>query len=311
MNSISRNYNMTDAELCAFASQLTASMTRDTTQFASRGVTAANITSFGTLATAFANLPNDSYYQADISIAVQSKNSVRKQAEVAVRSITNCAIVKWGSNSPQEKKFGANSMTKFEDKKFLTTCRQVVTTANGYLTDLTPVGLTAAMITNLTSLADLFQGSLNTIASAQEIRDIKTQERVKKGNELYSFVSRYCEIGKIIWVDVDEAKYNDYIIYETVHPMLPKPQNLVATLIEGEIPMIQLTWDVTPEATSYNIFVSVVERDSPSKDFSLLNTVPTTDYMSLAVIGKRNYFKIKARNDSQVSNYSDEVWVEA
>jgi hypothetical protein len=305
-----RNYNMTDADLNVFSGSLVVKMTRDTTQFASRGVNTAAITAFGVLATAFGALPTDSYYQADISLAVQSKNSVRVDAEKAIRAIVGCAKIKWGVGSPQDKKFGAGSMTKDDDKKFLTTCRQVVTTATEYLTELTPVGLTQAMITGLTTLANSFQSDLNSIATAQEARDIATQNRITKGNELYGYVTRYCEIGKIIWIDVDEAKYNDYVIYDTVHHGLPKPQNLVATLQPVTPPKVTLTWDVVTGATNYDIYVSLVEPEQPSGDFNLLVNITSNFYSGLITTGKRNYYKIKARNDSQVSLYSDEVFVE-
>ena len=44
-------------------------------------------------------------------------------------------------------------------------------------------------------------------------RDNAAKERVEKANELYALLTRYCEIGKSIWYETNEAKYNDYIIY--------------------------------------------------------------------------------------------------
>lgn len=309
MITVNRTYTISDAELNVFAGSLVVKMTRDTTQFASRGVNSAAITAFGVLATAFGLLPTDSYYLADVSLAVQGKKAHRADAEIAIRAIVSCAKIKWGAGSPQDKKFGAGAMTKDDDKRFLSTCRQVCTTATEYLTELTPVGLTSGMIDNLTDLADSFQADMNSIATAQEARDMATQNRITKGNELYSFVSRYCEIGKIIWQDVDEAKYNDYVIYDTVHHGLPKPQNVTANWALGN-PVVHLNWDSVSGATSYDIYTCAVDLSAPSGTYSLLTNVPNAPQGVAFIADKRNYYKVKAKTNSISSDYSDEAWVD-
>ena len=72
---------------------------------------------------------------------------------------------------------------------------------------------------------------------------VKTQERVNDGNLLYGFVARYCEVGKIIWQDVDEAKYNDYVIYHTTTQMPGKVLNMAY-----DVPTKTVSWDVAAHA---------------------------------------------------------------
>lgn len=311
MDPIKRDYTMSDPDLCMFTSNLVITMTRDQAQFTTRGVTAAMVTALKTLGDAFEVFPPDAYYLNDVMMATETKNATRESLVLKLRAIIGYAKIKWGTSALQVKRFDAGEMTTEADKKFLTTCRLGVKVANEFLADLTPIGLTAAMITDLTTTANTFETNLNSISSAQANRDMKTQERITKGNELYSFVSRYCEIGKIIWEDVDPAKYNDYVIYDSGSSSLPKPKNLVANEMGGTPIKIRLTWDSVVGATDYDVYTSVVPLGAPSGVYTLLDNVADPIYNSLAAMGMRNYFKIMAKNASQQSAYSDEVWDEA
>ena len=81
MISTQRNYNMTDAELAMFTSNLVVFMTRDQSEFTLRGVTALMVTAMETLGNAFEILPSDAYYLAEFISAAESKNEYRAQAQ--------------------------------------------------------------------------------------------------------------------------------------------------------------------------------------------------------------------------------------
>lgn len=295
MKASNRVYSMQDAELNVFASKLVNNITRDASEFALRGVNSAAITAFSNLQSSFELIPTDSYYSADISIASDLKNTHRIDAEKAIRSIVNCARIKWGEGSAQSKKFGAATMTRDNDKVFLTTCRQVITTATEYLATLASVGLTQDMIDDLEDLTNDFADDLNNILSAQEIRDIKTQERISKGNQLYEYVTQYCEIGKYIWIDVDEARYNDYIIYSGSNPgYLAAPQNFIFNPSN-----YTFTWSAVENAISYKIQQSNdgnnwTEYWSGSETSCIYEESPDTTI----------YFRVLAHNSSGNGPYS-------
>ncbi|MCX6153137.1 MAG: hypothetical protein NT007_03140 [Candidatus Kapabacteria bacterium] len=306
MNPSKRNYNMTDAELCMFTSNLVNTMTRDQTEFTASGVTALMVTAMETLGNAFEVFPADAFYYADYLVAVETKNTHRETCTLKLREIVGYAKMKWGSTSPQVKKFDAGDLSKDSDLAFLSKCRLAVATATSYLTDLTSVGLTDPKIDALEAAAQLFEDAMNDIATAQEIRDIKTQERIEKGNELYALVARYCEIGKIIWEDVNEAKYNDYVIYGSSG--LGKPQNLTANWVLPET-VVTLNWDEVTGASSYQIYTCAVNFGLPSDSYTLLMEAPGPQGVAF-VADKRNYYKIRATNSSAMSDYSDEAWTE-
>lgn len=305
-----RNYFMTDAELSSFTFNLLSSMTRDDTEFTARGVTSVERTALETLATAFESFPDDEFYRADITTAVEDKDALRETMSVNIRDIVQCAIIKWGEGSGRYKKFGTKNVGSEGDKAFLTTSRQVVTVGTAYLTDLSSVGLTQTMLDDLSADADSFHDALIAIYDAEELRDDKTQERIQKGNEIYEFVTKYCQIGKIIWDDVDEAKYNDYVIYPTEHHQLSKPQNLTAEYVAGSPAVNHLGWDAVAEATSYDVYVSIRDIGAPSGNFNPLDTFTDNFADVPPVDNKRNYYKIKAKNSESTSDYSDEAYVD-
>jgi len=227
-----------------------------------------------------------------------------------MRAIIGCAKIKWGSASPQVKRFNAGKMTTSSDRSFLTLARQCITLATEYLADLAAQGLTQSMIDDLSTEAQLMEDEMNNISAKESLRDLKTQERIDDGNELYDFVSQYCEIGKIIWQDVDEAKYNDYVIYPAVQSSLSKPQNLAASFDPLNPSPVTLTWDLVTDATSYDIYTNVAAIGAPAGDYTLLNNYPTSPALVPPIFDKRNYYKIKAINDTDTSPYSDAVWVD-
>jgi len=301
MKSVSkRTYNMTDAELAMFTSNLIVFMTRDATEFAAKGVDALAITALETLGDAFEVFPNDEYYRADVTLAVEAKDAARENCEVQARAVIGCARIKWGDSSAQVKRFGAGSMTNEPDKKCLTTMRQVVTVATDYLLDLAAEGLTQAMIDALDAEAQTMEDEMNDIAGKEAVRDLKTQERIDKGNELYGFVTKYCEIGKIIWQDVDEAKYNDYVIYPAGSDLPGKVLNM-----DYDMPADTVSWDPAMRATDYKL-----ERmDGAGPDWNIVYEGADTSVVDGPLSPGSYTYRCRAHNAEGYGVWSDVLLV--
>ena len=297
---IKRDYTMSDSELCMFTTNLVQTITRDATEFAARGVDALAITALNTLCGAFEIFPPDSYYQADVSLAAETKNATRADLTVKVRDVVQCAVIKWGEGSPQYKKFGAQTMTSMGDMKFLTLCRMVVTTAAGFLADLTAAGLTQAMIDAVDTGAQTFEDNMAAVNDAVEARDIKTAERITDGNALYGFVVQYCQIGKIIWDDVSEAKYNDYVIYPSTPELPGKALNM-----GYDMPTHTVSWDVAPKADSYQL----ERKFHTDPDWTVVYEGADTSVVNDPVTPGLWYFRCRAQNAEGYGTWSDELEV--
>lgn len=310
MEAIKREYNLTNADLAALVGNFIVYMNRDSTELATRGVTATDITDFETLGNAFEVFPPDVYYQAQVTAEVDAKNNARESSYDKIQLISGFFEQEWGINSWQYKQLGIKGLSKASDNNYLVLSRNVVTVAGEQLSNLTGIGLTQADIDGLNSELQTMEDKLHAIKEKQALRDSKTQERTQKGNELYEYLKKYSIIGKLVWENVDEAKYNDYIIYKTVHSGLSKPQNLQAIQDVTNPSLVNLSWEFVLDATEYDIYVNIEEIGSPSGTFNLLNTVSITGAQVPAVANKRNYFKIRAKNPEKTSDYSDEVFVD-
>lgn len=57
------------------------------------------------------------------------------------------------------------------------------------------------------------------IGFSRSFRVIATQNRVLAGNSVYAELVRLCDIGKTLFQDSDEAKYNDYVLNLYIGPV--------------------------------------------------------------------------------------------
>lgn len=227
-----------------------------------------------------------------------------------IRKVSGYIQQEWGNRSPQYKKIGIKDFSKKSDRSFITIGRAVALCAEDWLSTLSSIGLTQGLINQLKDKVQLMEDKIHGIAEKTEIRDLKTRERLELANALYGNLRKYCDIGKLIWEDINEAKYNDYLIYRTVHHGLAKPQNVAVTLTGITTNQIQLTWDPVVDATEYEVYVSQVPLGAPKGEFERAETVAGSPFREVIPSGFRFYYKLRAINTERQSDFSIEVWIE-
>ncbi len=305
-----RKYSMSDSELAQLASDYIVYMTRDATEFDARGVDAATVTAFETLGNAFEVFPTDEEYLGLLMIEVDAKNQFREDCTGDVQFLSGFLEQKWGLESGQYKRLGIDRLQILRDREFLYRCREVVRITTEYLTDLTPEGLTQTMIDTLETNAQSLEDKLNAIADKTALRDAKAAERIRKGNELYDYLRKYSTIGKLIWENVDESKYNDYIIYPTVHHGLGKVLNLTAEYSATPTPAITLAWDAVENATKYSVYQSTVPLGDPPDVWAFINDFTGTGETFDVLEDTRYWWYVQAKNDTETGPPSDEVYAD-
>lgn len=310
MTEIERIFNLSFDELRMAVSNVIGSMNRDATEFAERGVMQSDIDDFETLGNEFEIFPSNNYYQSMVSEEVDHKNVARGNCEVMMRKISGYVQQKYGLRSPKYKRLGMKDYQRKRDASFLFTAREVARVANEYLADLSPIGLTQTLIDDLDAEAQIMEDEMNAINAKIELRDTKSQERMIKANELYAELRKYCDIGKLIWEDLSEAKYNDYIIYKTINHGLSKPENIAATFTGIQPNEVEVAWDPVVDATEYEVYSSQVGIGEAPDTFSLIDTVINSSWVGIIQAGFRYYYKVRAKNDETQSDFSDEVYEE-
>ena len=231
-----------------FGQHLCDSITRDITEFAVYGVVAANVTALQALCDAFELYPTDDYINQEYLSATAEKEALIEEMRVLVRSMAMRVEMKWGKKSPKYKSLGIADQTKISDEAFLTRARMVHSFMVENLTELAAEGLTQAMLDDMEDKIQALDDAKREQIDKSSFREDKTVDRVKKGNELYNIIAKYCEIGKRIWDKINPARYNDYIIYQKEAGGLSVPQNFFFSFMN-----LTFYWDVVKHATSYQL----------------------------------------------------------
>jgi len=230
---IIRDYNFSDAELKNVSDSVLSSVQRDKAQFALRGVTDEKLAQAQTMVNNFANMPTDVEFIGAVASATLNKDTIAENLRVKLRSVRTMAQNVHSARSPLYRSFGFEGMDKMSDDQLYLHGKRVIREATAQLSQLTPEGLTAAMLTTIQTLLANFEDGIQAKQQAEKTRDIQTQLRLDAGNALYREISRLCNTGKDIWASVNEAFYNDYVIYTA--PSGAKPANSNPGMISGNI----------------------------------------------------------------------------
>ena len=292
---IPRNYNLADADLCVFASNLVAKMTRDLQDLKNFGVTAQNITELETLGDVFETFPDDDYFIGTVMIATDAKLAIFDQIREVIRNMATRVELKWGLDSGQYRVLGVTGMTRFDENKLLLKSRAMHETMTKYLADLAAFGLTQAELDAWEALNESCETAMRAQSLAQSERDDSTNNRIKAGNALYEKVAEYCEIGKRVYVKTNPAKYNDYIIYG--HAAGPLKPPVMIGYRPGDF---VISWGAVQNATSYELEYS---PDGAAWTVAYSGSDDAVQYIP-AVEGWA-YFRCRARNSNGYGEFSE------
>lgn len=217
-----RLYNFSDATLVIKGKEKIAFMRRDAANFTPFGVTTALVTSLETAIDTFSNSITDIETVSDQTGITVNKEAKADQLRVAIRTVMSRAELKYGTNSAKYKKFGTLALSQQSDSDLLITARRVVRVGAEFLDELTPNGLTDVMLDDIIALSNAFEALLIDQKIKIGERDILQEDRVEAGNNIYKTLMQYTTVGLSIWETTDVAKYNDYVIYNTVSGEIPE-----------------------------------------------------------------------------------------
>lgn len=210
-----RLYKLTDGVLKQKADEFINLLDRDSAEFAERGYDAAAKTAFTNARDAVATLPSDETLEAQKMVLTEDKEAARNALERSMRTLFNMAGNHFGTQSAQYRAFGPADLSRQPDAELARTYKITAAAATANLSELASEGLTQTMIDQLNAKGTAFDASIDAVAQGITDRDIATEQRVELLNALYLLVKKYAGIGQDIFYDVNEAKYNDYIIYDT------------------------------------------------------------------------------------------------
>ena len=208
---VARTYTFADADLKQKADLLATSIKRDLAAFATRNINQTNLDALGALIAAFDETSTDEELLGQSVAATETKDATAEAVRRAIRPIRNMAEVAYKGKGKYHV-FGFEDMANLSDNDLYRMGRRVVRVATRQKADLEPQGLTDAMLTNLGNFCMQLDTDIDNMGAQAENRDLETQDRVTKGNALYAEVMTLASIGKSLFEDSDEARYNDYVM---------------------------------------------------------------------------------------------------
>ncbi|MEI6061754.1 MAG: carboxypeptidase-like regulatory domain-containing protein [Bacteroidota bacterium] len=213
-----REYNFPDTDLKKTADRIIGCIQRDRDQFSERGFTDAKLLQVKGMVNDFADIPSDVELLGALSKATQKKDVSAENARIQMRSVRTMAHNAFGVKSPSYRSFGFENMDSMSDEQLFFHGKRVIREATAQLQELASEGLTGSRLEQLQATLNVFEKDIQDKEAAEKQRDARTQERVNAGNALFREISRLGNTGKDIWASTDEARYNDYVIYNTASP---------------------------------------------------------------------------------------------
>ena len=220
---VTRTYNLTDAVLKQKADEYLNLLDRDNTEFSARGYNAGKKTEFEKARKNVDTFPSDETLDAQKIGLTADKDAARSTLEKRMRTIFNMAANAFGTQSAIYRSFGNADISRMPDAELARTYKIMVTAATQNLNDLTDEGLSQQMIDDVSTQGVAFDDSIDEVARGISDRDVATEGRVETLNKLYALLVKYAGIGQDIFYEENEAKYNDYVIYDTPSGLPTEP----------------------------------------------------------------------------------------
>lgn len=212
---VKRNYHFSDGWLITLCNRVIVFILRDIVQFTGYGVNAAAVDDYRDQINTFEEFPTDIELAGTQRTKTEEKNAAIETEKTAIRAIMARVSTVYAPGTPKYDSFGTKGMDQMTDSDTLLCGRRVARMATENLAALAGTGLTALIITDLTTKCQAVEDAIAAQEDAIAKRDIATQSRIELGNAIYDKLMNLCGFGQAIWADIDEAKYNDYVIYNT------------------------------------------------------------------------------------------------
>jgi hypothetical protein len=208
-----RNYHFPDADLSQRADALKNTIIRDLADFASRNISTGSLEDYQLLIDDFNNSSTDVELAGQVQDATLRKDNLVLEVQKAIRPIRNMADIAYNGKGKYAT-FGFDDLSRQSDNELIRMGRRVVRVGTRLLPELQSQGLTEDIITNLSNLVSNLDETIDEQQTAIENRDLETQDRIIKGNILWAEMLRLASIGKSLYEDTNEAKFNDYVMAE-------------------------------------------------------------------------------------------------
>ena len=294
-NELTRHFSMTYAELYETATRISESMVRDLSDLSQFGITQAKITALNSLISQYLEILNDEMYKSDYMNAVQLRQDKRNQLNIMLKRVAIAAEAVFRNDYAIIHSLVFDNMAKATDSEFAVNATKIHKNAVSHQVALAAESITPEYLESLETVITEYSTAVSNARVKLDVRETKTEERIKMANTLYANLVTYSKYGKLLYENVSPAKYNDYILTPTSAGGLKPPTNLAYR--PGDF---VISWGTVQNATSYELEYSPdgtawIEAYAGSDD--AVQYIPAVEGWA--------YFRCRARNSNGYGEYSE------
>ena len=291
---VSREFAMSYADLIEVCDNFHSCITRDAAEMSVYGVTPLATAAFKTKINEFLAFPTDAILTYDMMSATQHRNTLANNLRIMARTFGVRAKIAFADNTGRYERFVLDDLSHATDGNLLVFCEMVAHEAAKYLVEFEPLGMSQQTIDDFVTATNEFRLAMIAQDDAVMLRDETANLRMKKANELYKLLVNYSNMGKNIWYEVNEALYNDYIIYDYtgsnstggVSAVPAAPENLSV-----DVNTMIYSWSSVPNTSVYQLEKSVV-----GIEWEIIYTGPDNFVMYVPENEGINLYRVKGSN---------------
>jgi len=211
---ISPNFKLSHEKLYQLSYQTAYLMERDLTEFEKYGINQSHIDEFRAVANQFETGGFDNEHLGEQMAQTEAKNLLVEEIRSDLQNVMLKLRTHFGTNSVLYLQFKNSNISKFTDAELGSQFRISIDILRSNIAELGICGITEQMLDEFETKRFNLGEVLHSQQYAKHMRDIYTQKRVIRANQLYDLLSKYAYLGRNMWSN-DEARSNDYIIYHT------------------------------------------------------------------------------------------------
>ena len=300
---LGKDFKMSYADLIVVCDNVHSSITRDAAVMAGYGITPLMTSAFKVKIDEFLSYPSDTTLMTDLMSATHNKNVLANNLRIMARTFGTRAKLAFANDDGKYEKFVLKDLSHATDGNLLLFCERICLEATKFLPEFAVTGLTQDMIDDLMNKRNELRTAMIVQEDAVKLRDETANIRVKKANELYRELNKYTTIGKTIWYEVNEALYNDYVIYDYSgssssggggSAVPAAPENLSV-----DVNTMIFSWSSTPNTQNYTL-----EKSAVGIEWEIIYTGPDNFFMYVPETEGINLYRVKGSNSIGSGLYS-------
>jgi hypothetical protein len=186
---------------------------RDLGDLSTQGITEAEIDAMAALRVAFVALPAENAGTVTATKAFNARNKTVASLVAAIRGVASIALATFGKKSTQYKWFTIKKLSKLSPSYLYAKAPTVVIGGNKYFAEMEINGLTAAMLTNITTLTNNLMVLVGNTGTAVGNSFGITGNRRAAADSLYDSMNGMYQTAASYYQNSNKLKAANYTLY--------------------------------------------------------------------------------------------------